>query len=229
MKVLRALAEQVGAKAVSKEQGLTIVPLRGGGNKGLAAAFALLNKQLLDSAVRVWLVLDRDYMSDAEADELLKTVQVEGIDVHIWKRHELESYLISTSAISRVSGFSESDVDTMLDIAVSELRSGVHAQRLAEAIKRGHAARVQDVTTISQFNPAFDAEWSNRENRLRMSPAKELLTSLRRQIEEKIQADTSTFTNMRLAKALRTHEIPTEMRDLLLAVEADLLAVRPTT
>jgi hypothetical protein len=64
-----------------------------------------------------FVLLDRDYRSDAECKEVerrLKEVKVTG---HVWKRKELESYLLDSKVIARVTGADERWVEDALTSA----------------------------------------------------------------------------------------------------------------
>ena len=152
MKLLRLLARKVGAVNLAAERNLALVPMNGSGNRALAASFGFLNRTLLDSAVEVSLVLDRDYMSDASVDQLCADFASEGVDLHVWVRHELESYLISPKTISTLSGAVTEAVEAALDAALELLKHHVFSQRLANEVDNRRSAREHNATVFRKVH-----------------------------------------------------------------------------
>ena len=66
-----------------------------------------MSEQLLEGAVEVFALLDRDYRSDPECKAVKDKLSRLGVHCHIWKRKELESYLLQPSAIARLTGADE--------------------------------------------------------------------------------------------------------------------------
>jgi len=110
MTILKNVAKAINAPRVAKERGITVVPIKGLSNRGRASSFGWLNKNVLDEAVTIRLVLDRDYAPDAAVEALIEECNKEDVQAHVWERKELESYLISAPLISRLTGCPEEEV-----------------------------------------------------------------------------------------------------------------------
>ena len=87
MKILRNLADAVGATFLRQERGLAVVPLGGFSNWHQVEPFAWLSRDLLGDAVTIFVVLDRDHREDATVNGLVATLAV--VSTHVWKRKEL--------------------------------------------------------------------------------------------------------------------------------------------
>jgi energy-coupling factor transporter ATP-binding protein EcfA2 len=222
MKLLRSMAETVGAHRVASETGVTCIPIEGYTNWSRVEAFAWLARDLLKSSVNMMLTLDRDYRGDAAVQAVIASLRAAGVEAHVWERHELESYLLVPSAISRVSRASEELVATMLDESVEELRADMFAGMHFEYIEARKRSGEHIIKITQAFSQDFDALWETKEWRLRAAPAKEVLSGL----NAKLQASGHRSVSPRaISKALRRDELDDEIVYVLL--EAEALAAEP--
>lgn len=91
LKILRNIAKTVGAARIRSERGLAVIPLRGFTNWHHVEPFAWLCRDLLGDAVKIFVILDRDYRSDQVAHDLVAQLAGRSVRGHIWRRKELES------------------------------------------------------------------------------------------------------------------------------------------
>ena len=83
----------------------------------------------------MFVVLDHDYRPQQLSEEIESAFEAEGIVAHVWQRKELESYLLTPSVISRISGASEKVVTNLLDQITLAMESDVFGRMLTEHIK----------------------------------------------------------------------------------------------
>jgi predicted ATPase len=217
MRILSNLAKTIGATFVAQERGLTVVPMGGASRRGLAQSFGWLNSTVLGSAVAIYVVLDRDYLDDDDVQDLLAEFNPQEVTAHVWKRKELESYLVSESAIARAATVSEADIEKFLDKAAEDLKERVFSQMVSIRVEAARKMGTHTSTIYATQREIFETRWSDRSWRLFSCPAKDLLSILNTQIQAKGGKAVSTRA---LSGKLRTHEIPAEIRDLLLQVNA---------
>jgi ABC-type multidrug transport system ATPase subunit len=117
-KLLRLLANTVGATHIEREDGLTIVSLEGIDRADHLDAFAWLIDDVLEKSVKAFVVLDRDYRDTGAVMEIERRLRKSGVSPHFWERHELENYLLAPGAIARVSGADEAWIEEQLAILV---------------------------------------------------------------------------------------------------------------
>ena len=103
-----------------REQEFAFVPLGGLTRSAALEGFAWLAHDFLGDAVRGFVILDRDYRSEDECHSLREKFREWGLTCHIWKRHEIENYLLVPGVIARLSGASEDDVRQLLQEALDE-------------------------------------------------------------------------------------------------------------
>ena len=70
-------------------------------------------------------MLDRDYRTDEQVQEVHEKLGTLGVTVHVWRRKELESYLLEPHVIATVLGVDEGEARSRLDDATKELRDFV--------------------------------------------------------------------------------------------------------
>ena len=217
MRLLRRLASTVGADHFANEIDVAVVPLRGFDNWYRIEPFVWLTNDLLERSVRVRAILDRDYRPDSACRSLVRRLKNVGVSAHVWRKKELESYLLVPAAMARRSGADESWIEAELDGLAASLENEVFArfsyerQRLAQ-----HDHRVQ---ALQEAKAEFDAAWQSHDERLAMSPPKEILSALNKKLQS---GGWKTLSFEALAKTLTSEEVPTEVSTLLERIEETL-------
>lgn len=100
MKIIRNLARTSGADRIADETGLAVVPLDGFSNRTNVTPFKILVDEFLEGSVKSFVILDRDYRSEATCRSIVAEFDSIGIGCHIWGRKEIESYLLVPSALA---------------------------------------------------------------------------------------------------------------------------------
>lgn len=217
MTMLRHLAATVGATRVATESGIAVVSLGGYSNWDRVEPFVWLARDLLEESVRILVILDRDYRSAAQCESVRRKFRQVGVYVHIWKRKELESYLLVSSAIARIAGTPENVAEAIVAEEVEALERTVwHALKNEREVSR---RRDDPKTVVAEARAEFLAAWGDPSRRLAMVPPKELLSRVNQRLEiEKFKA----VSFRRLARVLTADEIEDEVtRTLFRAEERD--------
>lgn len=216
MKILRTLAGKVGANQLSKERGgVAVVPLGGYNNWPHVEPFAQMKNAIFQDRVEITILLDRDYRSDAQVAEVEDKLRAMGISPHIWRRKEIESYLLELGPISRVSGIAIEACKAMLSAAIENQAQVVESNMFSELVK---ARKGADFSTVhSECRSIFLELWGDEKARLAVVPPKLIITQLNTAISE---GGGRTLTVQKLASEIRAGEIDEEMRDAMLSVEA---------
>jgi predicted ATPase len=206
--VLRRLAGTVGAQSLAEDSTTAVLKLRGSDRWDRTEPFAWLAGELLGHRIPVAVLLDRDFRDDDETANLQKRLIATGVDGHVWRRHELESYLIEIPAIARVSGGGEDAIADLLQNAVAELRDEMEVGTANWWVKTRRYPAEQAFRKAKQEV----AEVIERGEALQRFPGKELRKALNRRLQAK---GLKTLTNNALADALTADEIAPEMRGVL--------------
>jgi len=214
--LLRILAEKIGAPAFVSETNLAVVPMEGATNWRRLEGFTWLVEQMLQRAVKGYVLLDRDYHSDDAASELVASLNRAGLKVHIWSRHELESYLIVPDVIARTSSMSLEWITETL----TEITEQMHDLVLGGMIDTRFAERQDKRQGPGPIAAACAAEltaqWSDFDRRISLCPAKEILSAVNGRLQGSGNKALSAFA---LAHEMLSGEVPEEMTKVLREVD----------
>jgi energy-coupling factor transporter ATP-binding protein EcfA2 len=212
MVVLRHFARRLGLAHVEREEGLSVIPLNGYTGWRHVEAFRWLLEEILPNTLKTFVVLDRDYRSDNECLTVTAALAEVGVVGHVWQRKELESYLITPSVISRLSGAPLSSVTEWIASISDGMGHEVFGRQLQERVASEVHARQHQVDVMSAFKAEFDEAWSNPEYRLIAGPPKQIIAALNRKLQSSGHKAVSVSG---LARAHRVDEIAQEMREVL--------------
>jgi AAA domain, putative AbiEii toxin, Type IV TA system len=219
LKILRDIASNIGANHLASETGIAVIPLQGFTNWKHLEPFKWMVKELLKSAVKVFVILDRDYRSANAASDVVSRLGDIDIEAHVWERKELESYLLEAGPVARVSGLSKEAATSEIGKAVAQLKTDVFAPMLEERQQEQIAADKHRVTITKQFQQEFEGLWADPITRLKLCPPKKVINLLNQRLTALVKRLVSA---RKLAKAIRPLEVPPEMADVIRRVERAL-------
>jgi energy-coupling factor transporter ATP-binding protein EcfA2 len=219
MAVLRRLASTCSANAVAEERGCAVIGMEGFSKWVHVEPFQWLVEKFLEGAVRVFVLLDRDYRTDAQVGEIEQKLGAVGVTAHVWRRKELESYLLEPTAIARLAGLDETGVIERLskitDAMTHEVTGEFLAHRQADERSTGRSASTILAAALADITRnAGDPEW-----RLHRYPPKKVISTLNRDLQtERLR----TISPPALARAIKESELSPEMTDWLHDVDESL-------
>lgn len=220
MTVLRQIARRLSFDKLAQENGLTVVSLNGYTAWGHVQPFKWLTQELLPNALKVFVLLDRDYRSDSERERVIQELKDIDVACHVWERKELESYLISVDAIARISGCPLETVKEWIDEITLAMGTDVFSRQLQERLSDSVDASHHAVTVTTEFKTEFDSSWADVSHRLQFSPPKQVISALNQRLQA---AGFNTVSISGIARALRVSEIPKEMVAILREIESTVL------
>lgn len=207
MVILRHLARAAGAVEIVSQARIAVVPLTGTTNRKRLESFRWVTENLLLGAIAGFVILDRDYMTDDEVAEIKLELRSAGLTVHIWERHELESYLLVPRTLSRVSGASTDFVEETLEASAEAIRNSALADFLA-ARRQASPTKHSHKTVLTKALADFELLWDDPNTRLQVCPAKEWLSEVNKRLQA---AQLSAASARALARQMSSHEIPGEV------------------
>jgi len=218
MKLVSILASRLGAFGLANEQRIAVTGIGGFSHWPSVESFGYLKSGFLGSAVKVWLILDRDYRRLEEIVALEERMASADVTAHVWRKKELESYLLVPSAIARVMHLPLTTVDSLLALLHEELRIEVQAQFTNERFK--FKEKKEDPTTFyARVTREFEAAWQTSDERSSMCNAKDMISGLNRRARS---FEGRVVSARKLASALNRNEIDDELAEQLLSAEAAL-------
>ena len=217
VKILRHIASTTGAARVATETGIVVIPLKGFDNWEHVEPFSWMTDALLDSSVRIFVLLDRDYRTEPQCREIQRKLRELNVKCHVWKRKEIESYLLEGEPIARVTGADVNIVEEALAAAADESENHVFSQVMVEALRR--LPRDQQAQAAAEARQTFDALWSDRATRKWVAPPAKVLHGLNSRLAASGYLTTSFIS---IASQMSVNEVPPEMANFLDLVEEAL-------
>ena len=219
MSIIRELAKTIGADHLAGERNCAVIEIKGFSNWVQVEPFKWFVSDFLDGSVDVYVLLDRDYRPDPEVVKVRSTLEAIGIHAHIWKRKELENYLLDPEALARSSSTTPSYISSQLASITDDMTDDILGQfaekrHFSSPSGSKNMARTFSGTSKELRPRAEDPEW-----RLHRYPAKTILNALNKTLQ---QAGHTTVSTKYLARQLRQSEIPDEMRNWLFEVNSSI-------
>lgn len=217
LRVLRPMAAACDAQKLASEIGLAVVRLEGITNRTRLAGFAWLNQQLFEGALNGYVLLDRDFRLPALVEDMEEDVRAAGLGVHVWRRKELESYLLVPSVLARVTDTSEEVILELLDGAAESMRAYVEGQYVSVAAATKDPR--DDFSVVAEEALTYvRSEWEG-DRRWQLCPAKTLLSSVNRELQRRRGKAASV---QRLAHAMTAEELAPEVQGFIETIESFL-------
>jgi predicted DNA-binding protein len=162
--------------------------------------------------VPAYVILDRDFRSEDVVKEIEERLKAAGVHPHVWKRHELENYLLEPAAISRLAGVEVEWVRKVIESIVESMEDDLYCEVIADSTRRLRPQGKSDSTIAKAAKKRADRIWADRPARSHACPGKEILSKLNSELQD---AGHKAITPRALASALRKSEIPAECRRML--------------
>ncbi|MEU9160188.1 AAA family ATPase [Streptomyces sp. NPDC048424] len=185
VRTLKRLSKSLDLGRISEDVSLAVVPMNGYSRWEHAEAFGWFLRDFLGSAVKALVLLDRDYRTDAQVAEVIK--RFEGVDMHahVWKKKELESYLIIPEVIARLAKCSVGEVEEIIENAMAGMRNKVMSRILAERVV-AEKSTGRSVATINEDGlNDLTKSWERVEFRYSICPPKEVMSAVNRELQSR--------------------------------------------
>lgn len=216
MAVLSRLADKSGAPRVALGAELAVIPLGGFDRHVLASAFAEV-LAVLGSTVHVEIILDRDLRSAGKVAEVTQNIESSGCKVHIWRRKELESYVLDSGAIAVRTGLAIQEADALLNEVIESLKDETRRALTGRRLDEFRNTKQDDRTTLIDAEAEFDALWTEVSRRITVVHPKRVISELNERLQgRRLKTVNATI----LARYIAPEDVPSEMRGLLRHVES---------
>jgi hypothetical protein len=181
-------------------------------------------RQFLGAEIKSLSVIDRDYITDKMKNEIASEPNIQGVDLHILQKAEIENYLLKTPLLSRVASSRSSarngpqitpkDVDGILEETLKGLRDDV-TDRVSQEISTWHRRKGELImipNTNQEARDFVESKWTTLEDKLSLCPGKEVLSSLNRVLQTRFEVSLSVPS---LLATLTLEEVDGELKELV--------------
>lgn len=186
----------------------------GGWSHAIGSSMAL--KNAVGDDISTYCILDSDYHTDDEQLDRYRQAEDRGINLHIWKRKEIENYLIEPTVIARVLRQRVKALAPTPEI-IEEFLSRACEEEKDTALD-GIASQQDRSLGVGGANKAarkrLNALWDRQ--RLHIVSGKAILTRLSSWTQEEYE---TSIGAMALARAFQHDEIPDEIREIICNIE----------
>jgi hypothetical protein len=199
------------------------IAIGGWGGWNYAVGSSMLLKNAVGDEITIYCLFDRDYRSDEEIQERSQDAKKRNVQLHVWKRKEIENYLFVPGAIQRIidreirSKTAPPELTGIVDQAnmIAEELKDQTVDALADALI--HRDKKSGLTVANtRARERVKAAWQSSESRLAIISGKELISRLSAWSQDAFGVSISVA---KLAQELKTEEIATEVVDVLAAIE----------
>jgi predicted ATPase len=186
----------------------------GGWSHAVGSSMAL--KNAVGESIITYCILDSDYHTDVEQQDRYKQATERGINLHIWRRKEIENYLIEPAVIARVLKLRLKSLAPTAELIEEFLLSACEAEK--DVTLDGIASSQDRSLGVGGANKAarerLNSMW--KDQRLHVVCGKSLLARL----STWTQKDYGTSIGaMAIARAFQPNEIQDEIREVLRSIE----------
>ncbi len=221
LKYLKLLGNRLSPTLLGGTRIPPVIPL-GGHRPDWATDIARAMKTLVGSDIRLAVVLDCDYRSDEEVEELESALKEEFHVAHVLQRKEIENYFLTPSVVEkmlRAQGDRDGqaisrDAVALLQLVTDSLHAAAQSQYLARHLDYGTKTKpwLDRATLSKEALERFRVHWETLDNRLDIMSGKDVL----RIVNVALQKEGSkALTMSQLARKMTKDDIPREMTTLL--------------
>ncbi len=188
------------------------IALKGFSNLSEAYGAANLFYQETEGYIKCTCILDRDYFPDEELKENIAKAESNHLKLHIWKRKEIENYLIVPKAIFRLTKRDSTEyeefyskfndlVDNFKDYVMDQYAEKYRSYKLvAHSTSNDYARKI------------IRERWTTLENKINMIGGKELIKKINTWLKAEYKISSSIN---QLIKELHANEIDAEIVSVL--------------
>lgn len=222
------IARILNLKEVANRTDFAVVPVEGFNPTKLRSFKDGIEKTMGYSVVSA-VIFDRDYRSENEVQQELIELRKGNYFAHIYSFKELENILLIPTAIEaatvkKLENYNERTGATKsFDLKINEFLLEIteefrpntlaqlssHQLKFERTLNRG----VDDAILLQQINKNFDANWKVLEDRLKLVPGKEFLSTINKHLQEIYHV---SLTPANILDQVTKSMLPYEVVDLMM-------------
>ncbi|SNB59214.1 ATPase/GTPase, AAA15 family [Rhodoblastus acidophilus] len=226
-KLLRRFASQLGYEALADGGDVTVVPIGGFAQRQRIEDAAWTFGQVLKAEIAIAALLDRDYRSIEEINEIVAGIRSVVPRFHVLGSKEIENYLLVPHAIAKAvearlrdrpaelekfAASGESTIFRLLEEITASMRTDVQSQVVGHRI-RYFAKSGKDISTLTKEAITFlDPIWENKKMRFGAVPGKQTFAELNTRLQNDLHV---SITAIQIVSHIRRADIPDEFNTIL--------------
>ena len=192
---------------------LPTIKLGGWARFGEALGAARLFYQETHGDIKTYCILDRDFHTQTEINDLYEKAKENHLSLHVWNKKELENYIVKPSAIFRMLRLPQRQYEEFVQKMYEQLDS-LYESTLAsmmdhfQSLDRGKSSSYY----MRLAKETLDPKWDTIEGRLSIANGKECVALINRWIHEEYGKSCSKIA---LMNALEPDDIDEEVKEVI--------------
>jgi len=219
IRFLKRLHRTLFPFSISSLEAIPNISIGGWNGWSWAIGSSMAMKNAFGESLTTYCILDSDYHLDEEIKERYRQAKDRGIQLHVWKRKELENYLIHPAAVARIINdknkkgvVKQSDVE----IKISEIIDKIKDDALDGFTDELHRSGYKGGGALKKARILMDQRSDAKRGLLDVVCGKDVISKLSLWAHANYGA---TISVVALANELRSEEIDKEVCEVLLAIE----------
>lgn len=183
----------------------------------------LLLKNAGGEEITTYCIFDSDYHTPDEIEKRTNEAKKYGVQLHVWKRKEIENYLIVPSAIyriisSRSRNYSPdlNEISNKIELIADELRDEAFD---AISNEYHHHKRLDASQSNKKAREIIDKAWGTLEGRLSLISGKKAISMLSQWAQDNHGI---SIGNIAITKELNPEEISFEIKEVIKSIENNI-------
>ena len=168
----------------------------------------------------VYYLYDKDYNTEETIENRYREAKQKNINLHIWKRKEIENYLIDINVICRIINQNEAkrvsceELQNIIEAICNELKKTVIDQYANQQSRKEKGKEI--ATVFREAEQSVEKNWNSWEYKIATVSGKELIKRLINLIKERYNIQ---LTMTMIAKEFKSQEISEEVVDIISKIE----------
>ena len=198
--IIRRFAKKLELENLASGSNLTVVPIGGFEQKSRIEEAAWTFGQVLKADIAIAALLDRDYRSNEEIEEIVNSMRKTVPNFHVLNLKEIENYLLVPKAIAKAAahrfGKRESArnpflaeegvelIEKLLSECADNLRQNVLSQLCANRIRYFNKSKYDASTLINQATQTLEDSWQTLPGQLGIVSGKQTISMLNQKLDQ---------------------------------------------
>ena len=187
----------------------------GWGGWNYAKGSSLLLRETVDHNIKIYCLFDSDYHTEKQKNERLNDAKKLNVQIHIWKKKEIENYLIVPTTILRII---KEESKRAITITVSDIEEKISqiVKSNEEEILHNFATELQcedrklSIPTVMKEAKKYIDKLENRIS------GKTLISEINKWTHENFKV---TLNPIKLANRIESNEIDNEIKNVITSIE----------
>jgi hypothetical protein len=229
-KIIRRFARKLKLTELSSGNDITQLASEGYSSWPKVQALAWGLKNTLGSEIKIAAIYDRDFWCEDEITQVELSLKTNLSYAHVHRRKEIENYLLVPAVLNRCvnkaiaerasrsgEGYKDINITSLLEEITNNHQTSLQGQYIAKYHEFHKPSGKDNAVLSTEALKIFNEKWKNLDSRMEIVCGKDILRELRSTLSSTYSI---TLTDFKIIDEFRVTEIPSDLEQLLLELEA---------